>query len=139
MMKTMCKLPRMSSIITSMFLAGMALVASGQPQSLGKRSIEKWEFRCGWFVNPTPANASLYDREREWIIGVQGGYQAKGDWPVFSPKQWIETNGHYGYGCACLRLRVNRATGEVIQIESSRPRPLSACRRDPKLKKWDFR
>jgi len=133
------KLSRISLIITSMLLAGMALVASGQPQSFGKRRIEKWEFRCGWFTNPTPANASLYDSEREWIIGVQGGYQAKGDWPVFSSKQWIETNGHYGYGCACLRLRVNRATAEVIEIESSRSRTLSACRRDPKLKKWGFK
>jgi hypothetical protein len=90
--------------------------------------------------NPTPANASLYDRQREWIIAVQGGYQTKGDWPpAFSSKQWIETNGHYGYGCACLRVRVNRATDEVIEIESSRPRALSACRRDRTLKRWGFK
>jgi hypothetical protein len=59
-------------------------------------AAEKAETRCGWFSNPTPANASLYDRDDEWIIGVQGGHQADGDWPQFSAKQWVETNVHYG-------------------------------------------
>lgn len=56
------------------------------------------ETRCGWFVNPTPANASLYDRDAEWIIGVQGGHQAEGDWPEFGSGQWVKTNGNYGHG-----------------------------------------
>ena len=95
--------------------------------------------RCGWFSNPTPANASLFDRDGEWIIGVQGGYQAEGDWPEFKAGQWVETNGHYGYGCACLRVRVNRSTRRVIAIESAQARALSACRRDPALRKWGFK
>src|SRR5215203_2957290 len=102
--------------IGCLLLIAVALV-SGQPRSLGVVEVEKSETRCGWFSNPTPSNASLYDSEREWIIAVQGGYQAEGDWPVFGPKQWIETNVHYGYGCACLRVRVNRSTHEVIKIE----------------------
>ncbi len=97
------------------------------------------ETRCGWFDNPTPANASLHDREGEWVIGVQGGHQAEGDWPEFGRRQWVETNGHYGYGCACMRLRVNRETHEVLAIESARARPLSACRRDRALKRWGFK
>ena len=105
----------------------------------GDVSVEKSERRCGWFSNPTPANASLYDSQREWIIGVQGGYQAEGDWPDIPPKQWVETNVHYGYGCACLRLTVNRETSEVIKIVSASARPLSACRRDKALKKWGFK
>ena len=105
----------------------------------GSAEVEKSEMRCGWFSNPTPSNASLHDREAEWIIGVQGGYQAEGDWPEFGPKQWIETNVHYGYGCACLRLRVDHKTHEVIAIESARARPLSACRSDRKLKRWGFK
>ena len=97
------------------------------------------ETRCGWFDNPTPANASLHDREGEWIISVQGGHQAEGDWPSFGPKQWVETNGHYGYGCACLRLQVDRETHRVTEIESARARPLSACRRDRALKRRGFK
>jgi hypothetical protein len=97
------------------------------------------ETRCGWFDNPTPANAWLHDREAEWTIGVQGGHQAEGDWPNFGPKQWVETNGHYGYGCACMRLKVNRETHEVLAIESARARPLSACRKDRALKRWGFK
>jgi len=100
---------------------------------------EKSEMRCGWFSNPTPANASLFDREGEWIIGVQGGHQAEGDWPSFSPKQWVETNGHYGYGCACLRVSVDRSEKQVVVIESAQARALSACRRDPALGKFGFK
>jgi len=107
--------------------------------SSGSPNLEKVETRCGWFSNPTPANASLYDSQREWIIGVQGGYQAEGDWPDIPPKQWVETNVHYGYGCACLRVTVNRETSEVIKIVSASARPLSACRRDKALKKWGFK
>ena len=113
--------------------------ANAQPRTPAPPALEKSEMRCGWFSNPTPANASLYDRDGEWIIGVQGGYQAEGDWPDFSGKQWIETNVHYGYGCACLRVSVDRTTEKVIKIESAKARPLSACRRDRALRKWGFK
>ena len=112
---------------------------AGRPGAAGARATVLAETRCGWFDNPTPANASLHDREAEWIIGVQGGHQAEGDWPDFGPKQWIETNVHYGYGCACLRMSVERQTHRVIEIESARARPLSACRRDRALKRWGFK
>jgi hypothetical protein len=125
-------------IVGCLLLATVALV-SGQPATPGAPSVEQFETRCGWFGNPTPANASLHDRDAEWIIGVQGGYQAEGDWPNFGPGQWVETNGHYGYGCACLRVRVNRQTHKVIEIESARARPLSVCRRDRSLKRWGFK
>ena len=60
--------------------------------------------------------------------------------PDFSPRQWVRPNvGSYGYGCACLRLRVNRETNEVIEIKSSRARPLSAWRRDRSLSRWGFK
>ncbi|MEP6923972.1 MAG: DUF4087 domain-containing protein [Pyrinomonadaceae bacterium] len=92
------------------------------------------ETRCGWFSNPTPGNAWLDDRDGEWIIGVQGGYQAEGDWPDFGSKQWVETNGSYGYGCACLRVRVNHKTHEVLEIKSASARSLATCRKDRSLK-----
>src|SRR2546430_5178942 len=50
---------------------------------------------------PISANVWLYDREAEWTIGVQGGYQVPGDWPwpKFKRGQWIVKNvGDYGYG-----------------------------------------
>lgn len=101
--------------------------------------MQSIETRCGWFSNPTPANASLYDRDDEWIISVQGGYQAEGDWPIFGPKQWVKTNVHYGYGCACLKVRVDRDESRVLTIVSSRAQSLSVCRRDRSLKRWNFK
>jgi hypothetical protein len=122
-------------IVSCLLLAAVALV-SGQRRTSDASAVEPFETRCGWFSNPTPANASLYDRDAEWIIGVQGGYEAEGDWPDFGPSQWVETNGSYGYGCACLRLRVNRKTHKVIEVESARARPLAICRRDRSLRRW---
>ena len=124
------------------FVGCLLLIAAGLVSGYPNRndvSVGKSERRCGWFSNPTPANASLYDRDGEWIISVQGGHQADGDWPDFGARQWIETNVHYGYGCACLQLQVNRSTHKVIAIESAKARPLSACRNDRKLKRWGFK
>ena len=117
----------------------LAALGSWQPVSFGQPFFEKAETRCGWFSNPTPANASLYDSQREWIISVQGGYEAEGDWPDIPSDQWVATNVNYGYGCACVRATVNRKTGRVIKIVSASARPLSACRRDKSLQKWGFK
>jgi hypothetical protein len=93
--------------------------------------------RCGWFVNPTPGNAWLLDRDGEWVVGLQGGHQADGDWPDFTGRQWVRRNGSYGYGCACLVAVVNPQTKEVRRIDRARARPLDACRQDPRLPKPD--
>lgn len=85
--------------------------------------------RCGWFVNPTPANAWLIDAAGEWTVSVQGGHQADGNWPEFSDSRWVETNGHYGYGCACMKVSTDR-NRRVQRIYSAYSRPLSACRSD---------
>jgi hypothetical protein len=126
-------------LIVICLLLTFAAFVSAQPGRPRAPAVEQFETRCGWFSNPTPANAWLHDRDGEWIIGMQGGYQAEGKWPSFKRGQWVETNGLYGHGCACLRLRVNRKTHEVIKIESARARPLAACRRDRSLRKWGFR
>ncbi len=133
------KLVRHRLLIVSCLLLAAVAFASGQPGTTDATEAEQFETRCGWFSNPTPANASLYDRDAEWIVGVQGGHQAEGDWPNFGAGQWVKTNVNYGYGCACLRLRVNRETHEVIAIESARARPLAACRRDRSLRRWGFK
>ena len=94
----------------------------------------KVENRCGWYSNPTPGNHWIEDKDGEWIIGVQGGFQAEGDYPPeFSDDQWVNTNGNYGYGCACLRVTVNRQEKQILKVFSASARPLSACRKDPAL------
>ena len=129
---------KLISLVVCYLLLAAVVFAYGQFRLPGVSMATQFETRCGWFSNPTPANISLYDRDAEWIIGVQGGYQVEGDWdwPSFKDGQWVETNVHYGYGCACMQLRVNRRTHEVLEIKSVRARPLAACRRDPSLKKW---
>ncbi len=120
-----------------LFAALVPVSGRHQPPPAQAASAQ-FETRCGWFSNPTPANIWLYDRDGEWTIGVQGGYQVEEDWewPEFKPRQWVETNGNYGYGCACLQVRVNKQTHRVLEIKSARARPLSACSRDRSLKKW---
>jgi hypothetical protein len=90
--------------------------------------------RCGWFENPTPANAWLTDRDGEWTIAVQGGHQAEGDWPRFSRARWVRTNGHYGHGCACLKVEVDAPERVVTRIVQASSRPLQTCRRDRALR-----
>lgn len=116
-----------------------ALVAAGSyPNRRGESAPSQFETRCGWFSNPTPGNIWLYDRDAEWTIGVQGGYQVEGDWewPEFRRGQWVSTNNNYGYGCVCMQLSVNKETKEVLEIKSARARPLATCRRDRALNKW---
>jgi hypothetical protein len=88
--------------------------------------------RCGWLDNPTPGNASLYDKDGEWTIAVQGGHQATGDWPpAFKPGQWVNSGqGSYGYGCVCLTVEVDAEEKNILNILSGKARPLSACRKD---------
>jgi hypothetical protein len=123
------------------FFNQFVLWIHGQTTKAPPKKNTPTETRCGWFFNPTPANIWFSDREAEWVIGNQGGYQVDGDWPWpnFGRRQWVKTNGEYGYGCACLRVQVNRKTHEVLKIESVQARPLSVCRRDPALKKWKFK
>lgn len=102
--------------------------------STDSASGDKFENRCGWFSNPTPANAWLEDKDGEWIIAVQGGYQAEGDWAEFSDAQWVKTNGNYGYGCTCMQVKVDRKNMRILEIASATAKPLSACRNDKALK-----
>ena len=93
------------------------------------------EKRCGWLENPTPANFWFSDKDGEWTIGVQGGYQAEGmdNIPDFG-NEWVKTNGNYGYGCMCMNVKVDKKEKQVIEIKSASVRPLSACRNDKSLK-----
>lgn len=92
------------------------------------------ETRCGWFENPTPSNAWLIDRDGEWLIAAQGGYQAEGNWPDFADDQWVKTNVNYGYGCACMNVTVDKAKHRIVKITSATPKALSVCRNDKVIK-----
>jgi len=88
--------------------------------------------RCGWVDNPTPANWWLVDRDGEWEISVQGGYEAAGEMPDFGAN-WVETNGHHGYGCACMDLTVDEAGSRVIAYRQVTVLPIDRCQKDERL------
>lgn len=93
--------------------------------------------RCGWLYNPTPGNWWLVDRDGEWILGTQGREPVAGmdDIPDMSAGEWVETNGSYGYGCACIDMEVEPASGDVLRISRATPKPIAQCRRDKSLPK----
>lgn len=100
-------------------------IESGPPSA-------KLERRCGWVDNPTPSNWWLTDRDGEWEIGIQGGYQAAGEMPDFR-SSWVETSGHYGYGCACMNARVDHAQKRILEYRQVQVLPISRCKKDAKL------
>ena len=112
-------------------LAAICVLATAAPVfAAGVR-----ETRCGWFDNPTPANAWISDRDGQWIIGTQGGRQADGDWPDFPDNRWVHTNGgSYGHGCACVQGIFDHERKDVLKIIRAKTRPLSVCRMDKALK-----
>ncbi len=94
------------------------------------------ERRCGWFENPTPANAWLTDRDGQWIISTQGveGPEDSGEWPSFADDRWVITNaGSYGYGCACMDVETDKTEHHVLKIKSATSLPLDTCRADKNL------
>ncbi|NML06718.1 DUF4087 domain-containing protein [Sphingomonas sp. G-3-2-10] len=98
----------------------------------------KPEKRCGWLENPTPANWWLLDRDGQWIIGSQGGHQARGmeNIPNMAGRNWIVTNGtSYGRGCACMTVEVNRRESRITRISAVKQLPLATCRADRTLPK----
>jgi hypothetical protein len=93
------------------------------------------ERRCGWLHNPTPGNWWLADRDGEWILATQGGEPAAGmdEMPDMSTAGWVETNGHYGHGCACLTITHDPGTRRATRIADAEPKPLAQCRSDRRL------
>lgn len=110
---------------------------AGAVLSIGAASTAQppGEMRCGWFINPSPANVWLVDRHDGWIVGTQGGHQASGDWPKFAEAEWVRFGAaNYGYGCACLRVQADAKTKRVHRIFAASARPLAVCRGDPAIK-----
>ncbi|MGL4241585.1 MAG: DUF4087 domain-containing protein [Beijerinckiaceae bacterium] len=106
--------------------------------ALGLASPAHAALRCGWLSNPTPANWWLQDKDGEWTLSIQGrgGVPGFDDIPDMSTRGWVVTNGSsYGYGCACIEIEAGAKIGDVKRMGKATPRPLSACRADPKLPK----
>lgn len=109
----------------TLLAAATAIAGSSRPES-----------RCGWLHNPTPANWWLVDRDGEWSIASQGGYQAPGmeRMPDMTVAGWVRTNGSYGYGCGCLRVTTDRQARRITRILSASSQPLRQCRMDRQLR-----
>lgn len=91
------------------------------------------ELRCGWLLNPTPANWTLIDRHARWTVGTQGGHQARGlsSMPDVKGSDWVFTNvGSYGYGCACMTVDTDARRKIVTRVHTVRNQKLSACKAD---------
>ncbi|HEX8124817.1 MAG TPA: DUF4087 domain-containing protein [Allosphingosinicella sp.] len=110
--------------------------AAAAPVRTAAGDAAKGVRRCGWLSNPTPGNWWLTDAEDQWILGTQGADQAPGmdEMPDMSTAGWVETNGHYGYGCACVTI-ASDSQGNVTKIADASPKPLKQCRADRKLPK----
>jgi len=126
----------MSMRVVHTMLLALAIGAVGHGDLAdAKPSAPRPENRCGWLDNPTPANWWLTDATGRWTIGLQGGHQAPGlnILPDMRTKGWVETNGSYGYGCACMRVTTDKRTEQVSRIYSAMPLPISRCIADNKL------
>jgi len=122
------RLIRAAAIFAILVPLGAPVIAAGTP-------VPAKGQRCGWIHNPTPANWWLVDRDGEWEIGSQGGYQAPGmdRIPHLSERQWVTTNGGYGHGCVCMTADVNPRSRRITRIYSVRQQSLAVCRADKKL------
>lgn len=118
------------SALLTLLAVGTLSTSTLAQQAKADTSSAQIERICGWFENPTPANVWLIDRNGEWTIGIQGDYQAEGSWPEFDEKEWVITNIHYGYGCACLDATLDKTEHRVVRIFGAVSQSLNTCRRD---------
>jgi hypothetical protein len=95
------------------------------------------ENRCGWLENPTPGNWWLTDADGTWVIASQGGDTVDDDsWnkiPEFNDKEFVKTNGSYGYGCACLSVTVDKQDKRILKVHKGKQLPLKKCNDDRSL------
>lgn len=100
-------------------------------------TAEAKENRCGWLVNPTPGNWWLTDADGDWMMSVQGGDSLDdnswGKVPELGGKEYVATNGSYGYGCACLSVNVDKNAMQITKVFSGKNLPLKKCRTDKNL------
>ncbi|NKN36292.1 DUF4087 domain-containing protein [Agrobacterium sp. a22-2] len=104
--------------------------------SLFAGSVLAKETRCGWLQNPTPGNLWLDDSQGTWVLSTQGsdeealGMENIGD---FSTRDYVRTNGYYGYACACMDVETDAAAERITAVYSFRQLPLAKCTKDKAL------
>ncbi|MFQ3612809.1 MAG: DUF4087 domain-containing protein [Cyanobacteriota bacterium] len=93
------------------------------------------EIRCGWLDNPTPANWFLVDRDEDWLISAQGGFQAEGldRIPDLTEGEFVAIRASYGYACACMTVITDPKEGKILSIQDLTQLPLRQCQEDPAL------
>jgi hypothetical protein len=101
---------------------------------IGGSMAQASENRCGWILNPTPGNWSLLDRDGEWIMMSQGGYEAPGMDVIgdISAGDYRATNGNYGYACGCLKVDTD-GDSSITEIYGFRQLSIAKCEADEAL------
>lgn len=104
------------------------------PLTPARAADTRTESRCGWIINMSPGNFSLRDKDAEWTLSEQGGYQAKGmdKIPDLSGDQFVDLGPH-GYGCACIDGVMKAETHEVVGIKTFTQKKLKDCLADETL------
>lgn len=117
-------------------VSAAAALALGAMPATAQAPVQK---RCGWLVNPTPANWYFFDRDGRWVLGEQGGYQISladlKRLPEDVPGTFVADSRGYGYNCVCLNMRVDQKAARVTRIASGSALPLKRCRTDKRLPK----
>jgi len=96
------------------------------------------ENRCGWVDNPTPGNWWITDRDDTWFISKMGDFQIDQKSMQYlkpSQKEYVKTNGNYGYFCACLTVDVDKKNKRIVKIYKSEQLPIDRCANDAALEK----
>ena len=94
------------------------------------------ENRCGWIQNPTPGNLWLDDSQGSWLLSTQGGEdEALGMENIsdFSEREFVATNGNYGYACACMKVETDSAAKRIVAVYSFKQLALAKCENDASL------
>ena len=97
---------------------------------------DRVEKRCGWFSYPDENNMYLFDKDGKWVIREEGGYQLPAEdldnLPHFGREQWGSAS-IFGYGCACLNVKVNKKEKKILSIKSGTAFTFTKCRKDKNL------
>ena len=97
--------------------------------------VQAAENRCGWIQNPTPGNWWLDDAQGMWVIRSQGAEDEPEGMdliPDISERDYVRTNGNYGYACACMRVETDD-NDHITEILSFGQLKLSQCENDKAL------
>ena len=94
------------------------------------------ENRCGWIDNPTPGNWSLEDRDGSWPLHSQGSDEELEGMdliPDISERDYVRTNGNYGYACGCMTVETDEDGETITRILGFKQLKIAQCRNDRTL------